>query len=197
MKEAWDNRYKSNEYLYGYNPNEFISAEIKKIAPGSILLPGDGEGRNSVYAAKQGWKVTAFDYSSSGKQKALRLAKSENITINYDVLDVNNFDSTLKLDVVAISFLHLHADTRINFHKKLKKFLKPTGQVILECFSKSQLNNNTGGPKDLNLLYSIDELKNDFSDYNIESIDELETILNEGPLHQGKANVIRLIAKHI
>jgi 2-polyprenyl-3-methyl-5-hydroxy-6-metoxy-1,4-benzoquinol methylase len=197
MKEAWDNRYKSNEYIYGYNPNEFISTEIKKIAPGDILLPGDGEGRNSVYAAKQGWKVTAFDYSSSGKQKALKLAKSENVNINYYVLDVNDFDSTLKFDVIAISFLHLHANTRIDFHKNLKKFLKPTGQIILECFSKAQLNNNTGGPKDLNLLYSIDELKNDFTDYNIKSIDELDTILNEGQLHQGKASVIRLIAKNI
>jgi len=195
MKEAWDNRYKSDEYIYGHIPNKFISTELKKLKPGTILFPGDGEGRNSVYAAKQAWQVTAFDYSNSGKQKALKLAKSESVNIDYFTLDVNDFDSTLKFDVIAICFLHLENTTRINFHKKLKKILKPNGQIILECFSKQQLSNSSGGPKNIDLLYSIDDIKSDFSDYKVTYIEELETNLAEGQLHQGKANVIRLIAK--
>jgi len=195
MKEVWDKRYKSNEYMYGLKPNQYLITNLNKLKPGKILLPGDGEGRNSIYAAKLGWEVTAFDYSSSGKEKALKLAESNNVNINYKVSDVETFDSLEKFDVISIIFLHLPKETRINFHKNLHKFLKPEGLVILECFSKYQLNNTSGGPKNLDLLYSMDEIKKDFSDYNIDFIEESDTVLDEGPLHQGKANVIRLIAR--
>jgi len=195
MKEVWDKRYKSDEYIYGLKPNKFLITNLNKLKPGKILLPGDGEGRNSIYAAKLGWNVTAFDYSSSGKEKALRLAESNKVDIIYEISDVETFNSSEKFDVISIIFLHLPKETRVKFHKSLHKFLKPEGQVILECFSKSQINNNSGGPKNLELLYSLDDLKNDFSEYKIDFIEKTDTVLDEGPLHQGKADVIRLIAR--
>jgi len=196
MKEVWDKRYNSDEYIYGLSPNNFLSTNLKKLNIGKILLPGDGEGRNSIYAAKLGWEVTAFDYSSSGKEKALKLAESNNVNIKYEISDVESYNSMEKFDVISIIFLHLPKETRVKFHKNLHKFLKPEGQVILECFSKSQIENKSGGPKDLKLLYSLDDLKNDFSEYKIDFIEKTDTVLDEGPLHQGKADVIRLIARN-
>lgn len=194
MKEAWDKRYKSGEYIYGILPNTFLVDQLKELKPGKILLPGDGEGRNSVYAAKLGWEASAFDYSSNGKGKALNWAKRNKVDINYETCSVEYFETNEKFDLISIIYLHLPKDLRTNFHKKIKSFLSENGKVILECFSKDQIKNNSGGPKDLNLLYSIDELKEDFSDYNIIFLEETEVHLNEGPLHQGMAKVIRLIA---
>ena len=70
----WDKRYNSPEYVYGKEPNEFFAAELKKLKPGLILLPAEGEGRNAVFAAEQGWKVHAFDSSQVAEDKALSLA---------------------------------------------------------------------------------------------------------------------------
>jgi len=195
MKETWDSRYKTDQYVYGLKPNDFLKYHLKNYPPGEILLPGDGEGRNSIFAAKQGWKVTAFDYSISAKDKALSLAKRNKVKINFQVTDAESFNSKNKFDLISIIFLHLPPNIRYNFHSRLTEYLNPNGKILLECFSKFQVHNNSGGPKDLDLLYSLNDLKNDFSNCKIESIEEMETLLNEGSLHQGKANVIRLIAK--
>lgn len=195
MKELWDNRYKSEEFIYGLEPNLFLASYLKEIKPGKILLPGDGEGRNSVYAAKLGWNVTAFDYSESAQEKAVRLAVLNNVDINYYTIDVESFGLTEKYDLIAIIYLHLPPTLRSDFHKKLNAFLNPGGRIILECFSKEQLGNKSGGPKNEKLLYSLEDIKSDFSDYHIEMLEKTETDLNEGPLHQGDASVIRLIAQ--
>lgn len=70
MKEFWNGKYSSKEYIYGTEPNEYFKSALEKYRPGTILLPGDGEGRNAVYAAKKGWQVTAFDFSNAAKEKA-------------------------------------------------------------------------------------------------------------------------------
>lgn len=194
MKEAWDKRYSSSEYIYGITPNNFLCEQLKSIKPGKILFPGDGEGRNSVFAARLGWEVHAFDYSESGKTKSIQLANKNNVSINYQINSAEKFKTNIKFDIVSIIYLHLPSEERKQFHKRIKTFLSPTGKIILECFSKSQINNNSGGPKNLDLLYSLEDIKNDFSGYNIELLDEVDAILNEGLLHQGTARVIRLIA---
>lgn len=194
MKEAWDKRYNSGEYIYGILPNTFLVDQLKELKSGKILLPGDGEGRNSVYAAKLGWEAHAFDYSANGKEKALNWAKRNKVEIKYETCSVENFETNEKFDIVSIIYLHLPKELRSDFHKKIKSFLNINGKVVLECFSKNQINNNSGGPKDLNLLYSIDDIKEDFADYNIVFLEETEVHLNEGNLHQGMAKVIRLIA---
>lgn len=195
MKEVWDERYKSEEFIYGVEPNNFLKEYLQKISPGKILLPGDGEGRNSVYAAQQRWEVTAFDYSFSGKEKALNLAKKNNVNIKYLVTDVDTFIPEEKYDLISIIFFHLPKESRISFHRKLHDYLNENGVLLLECFSKSQIENNSGGPKNIDLLYNVNDLKNDFSKLKIELLEESEIVLNEGLLHQGKASVIRLIAR--
>lgn len=61
MEAFWNNRYKEKEFAYGIAPNQFFKESINKLKiKGTILLPAEGEGRNAVYAAKKGLKVTAF-----------------------------------------------------------------------------------------------------------------------------------------
>ncbi|HKL08300.1 MAG TPA: class I SAM-dependent methyltransferase [Bacteroidales bacterium] len=194
MRNQWDERYNRSEYIYGTEPNLFLKDFIEKNKPGRLLLPGDGEGRNSVYAAKSGWQVTAFDSSKVAKTKALKLARQMNVSIQYDVCSVMNFDTEHKFDLISLIYLHLEPNIRKSFHKKLVEHLNEEGHILLEVFSKEQIYHSTGGPKNPDMLYSIDELKDDFDGMNIKFLEKTTTYLSEGTHHNGQANVIRLLA---
>ena len=102
MKTFWDERYSSEEYIYGKEPNEFFAEQIRRLGPGMILLPAEGEGRNAVYAAQIGWKVHAFDSSSVGAAKALDLAAEKNVNILYAISDIETFEpGDFKYDVIG------------------------------------------------------------------------------------------------
>ena len=196
MKESWNSRYNTEKFIYGFNPNNFLKSFIENNPPGKILLPGDGEGRNAIYTAKNGWDVTAYDYSESAKKKALSLAKENKVQISYHTSSVETFSSKDKFDLISIIYLHLPPVIRHSFHLGLSKLLNPNGKILLECFSKFQFANRSGGPKNMDLLYSLKDIQNDFKNYNIELLEQKEVELNEGSMHQGKASVIRLIASN-
>jgi SAM-dependent methyltransferase len=192
MSEFWNERYASTEYAYGIEPNIFYRDNLKSIPPRKILFPAEGEGRNAVYAAKLGWDVTAFDVSTEGKKKAEMLAESVNVNIGYIISDFDNVSFPLNhFDCIVLVFAHMNPVKRQEYHRKLISFLKPGGILILEGFSKKQINNSSGGPRDINMLFSADELQSDFGLLSEIKISETDYILNEGPFHQGIASVIR------
>ena len=204
MKEMWDKRYSTTAYAYGEEPNAFFKETLdSQNLEGSILLPAEGEGRNAVYAAKKDMEVFSFDISIEGKNKALELAKKNNVEINYEVGEFFNLNiANYSYDCAAFIYAHFPPSLRISYHQKISELIKPNGILILEGFSKSHLelqqhNPNAGGPKKEALLFSIEMIKNDFSNFEIISIEEKEIELNEGEYHQGKAKVIRFIGKKI
>ncbi|MCF8243465.1 MAG: class I SAM-dependent methyltransferase [Melioribacteraceae bacterium] len=120
MKEKWDERYGNSEYIYGVEPNNFLSKELAKLKPGKILMPGEGEGRNAVYAAKNGWEVDAFDYSEKAKEKAEKLASENSVKINYRVADITELSLPFSTyDAAAIIFMHLDEKLREDTHKNI------------------------------------------------------------------------------
>lgn len=192
----WNERYAMDEYVYGIKPNEYFKNQIINLTPGKILLPADGEGRNAVFAASLGWDVKAFDYSEQGKLKAEKLASENNVKIDYSILDINEFKiEENAYDLIGLFFVHLPEKLRIKFHYQLSKCLKPGGKIILEAFNPDQLKNNSGGPKKLEMLYSKDQLSEDFKDLTIETLEYSTNVLQEGRFHDGKSDLIRLIAK--
>ncbi|MCG6188585.1 class I SAM-dependent methyltransferase [Maribellus maritimus] len=193
MSEFWNKRYAENEYAYGTNPNEYFKKEIEKLKPGKILLPGEGEGRNAVFAAKKGWEVSAFDSSSEGKRKADKLAKKNKVEIDYQVLDYDsaNFQPDT-YDAIALIYTHMSPEKRKKYHQKLITFLKPGGILILEGFAKKQIENNTGGPRDIGMLFSKEELENDFGSLQKLKMKEMDIYFKEGIFHDGNASVIRI-----
>lgn len=194
MKQFWDERYNGIDYVYGVEPNEFFSHELKKLPPGSILLPAEGEGRNALFAAKLGWDVLAYDFSKQGREKALQLCSNQNLTIEYQISTFQNFSAKENsFDCVALIYAHMPTDFRSAIHQQLISFLKPGGTLILEAFSKEQLGNSTGGPQKLDLLYSQKDLRNDFSELSAIHITQEQIQLSEGELHKGEADVIRLV----
>ncbi len=196
MSLFWNERYSSEGFAYGTEPNQFLKNQLQHLNPGKMLLPGEGEGRNAVYAAQLGWNVHAIDSSSVAAKKAVELSNSRNVMIQYTVTDINEIVySENHFDCIAIIFLHLPPETRVSFHTRMLGFLKPGGTLLLEAFSKQQLKKNTGGPNNFNMLYSKEELHADFSSASKFVIEEAEVKLNEGTYHQGVASLVRVIAK--
>ena len=193
----WNERYQNNETVYGLLPNVFFKHSIDKINTGKLLLPAEGEGRNAVYAAKNGWDVTAFDYSEVAKEKALKMAMSHQVTFVYQTTNFLSFQAEpASMDAVALIYAHMPPEIRSEFHHKVAYWVKKGGYVILEAFNPLQLELQSGGPKDVSMLYIQEMLKNDFPehDWKIELLETTETELSEGPFHEGKAQVIRLLA---
>lgn len=195
MKLSWNERFTQKEYIYGQEPNEFFRQTLAGFAPGKMLLPGEGEGRNASWAARLGWDVDAIDYSESGREKALRLAEKWNVSFNYMIADLSAADiAPDTYDFIALVFVHLPEHQREIVHKKLIKSLKPGGTILVEAFHKSQLQNNSGGPKNAAMLYDPHLLQNDFNELDIKELVTSTEQLNEGNWHKGDAALVRMIA---
>jgi SAM-dependent methyltransferase len=193
MKDFWNERFGNVEFIYGTEPNKFFKQQLDKLQPGNILLPAEGEGRNVVYAASQGWEVNAFDISIKGKEKALQLAKMKSVDITYEVSGVLEFQSDEKFDVIGLCYAHFPVEIRKQAHQHLLQFLKTGGHVIFEAFAKAQLGNTSGGPKNKDMLFSIEEIKEEFAQLEFKLLQEITIELSEGDHHKGKAEVIRFL----
>lgn len=200
----WNERYASKDYAYGIKPNDYFKESIHKLKlSGSILFPAEGEGRNAVYASKMGLNATAFDISVEGQKKAFELAKEEGVTINYEVGDLFNLDIVnQEYDVVALIYAHFPPPILSKYYQKIAELIKPNGIVVLEGFSKGHLayrdtNPKVGGPNNLEMLFSVESIRNYFSDFEVIELQEVEIELNEGIYHNGTGKVIRFIGKKI
>lgn len=199
--DRWNDRYSSEEFAYGTAPNNYLKEQLEKLKTGSILFPAEGEGRNAVFAAQLGWKVAAFDISAEGKNKALKLAEANDVEIDYLVgeLETLNYQEE-QFDAIALIYAHFPAAIKSSIHKTLETYLRKGGVIIFEAFSKKHLeylaiNDKVGGPKDIESLFSIEEIQSDFPDYEIIQLEEKEIELNEGLFHNGKGSVIRFVGK--
>ena len=191
-KNMWDERFASEGYVYGTRPNEHFKSCLDSLQPGKILIPGEGEGRNALYAAQSGWDVIAFDGSIEGKKKAIKLASENKVQIKYEISFYQDYSSDEKFDVIALIFTHMDPSYRNEFHQKMISMLKDTGHIILQGFRKEQLGLDSGGPKNLEMLFSKKELEEDFSKLNKLDIQNTDDQLSEGDLHQGSAHLITL-----
>lgn len=199
--DRWNDRYSSEEFAYGEEPNNYLKEQLEKLKVGSILFPAEGEGRNAIFAAKLGWKVSAFDISAEGKNKALKLAEANHVEIDYQVGELETLHyQPEQFDVIALIYAHFPATIKSALHKTLETYLRKDGFIIFEAFSKKHLeylaiNDKVGGPKDIESLFSIEEIQSDFPNYEIIQLEEKEIELNEGLFHNGKGSVIRFIGK--
>jgi len=188
----WDERFSSKEYVYGIDANKYFKSCLDNLEPGSILIPGEGEGRNALYAAKLGWDVYAFDASHQGRKKALALSSEHNISYNYEINTYKDYTSNIKFDAIALIFTHMDPVLRPDFHQKMLSLLHPGGHIILQGFRKEQLGLHSGGPKNLGMLFSKEELESDFSQISNLVVHTLDDNLSEGLYHQGMAHLINL-----
>ncbi|MBH1959084.1 MAG: class I SAM-dependent methyltransferase [Flavobacteriia bacterium] len=197
MKDFWDERYRQSDFVYGDQPNIYFAEKLAELTPGKALFPAEGEGRNAVYAAIQGFEVEAFDQSEEGKKKAMQLAEINSVKINYTTVSADTIGYKKEsFDLLVMVFAHFPEILRRDLHRRFSSLVKKGGGIILECFSKEHSkfqdeNPNAGGPKHWEMLYDLEELKTDFSDFDFQEAYISETILSEGAYHKGKASVVR------
>ncbi|PID57967.1 MAG: SAM-dependent methyltransferase [Ignavibacteriae bacterium] len=166
MQEKWNNKFADKNYLFGKEPNPFFKEEIDKINnKGKALFIGEGEGRNSVYAAKLGWNVDAIDFSSKGKEKAERLAKEKNVKMNYLIKDAFTYNYPKNYyDCIALIYFHVEEEKREKFYKKVLGALKSNGTIINLVYDKENLSVGSSGPDNLQMLYTLSDLVETFID---------------------------------
>ncbi len=197
----WDERYAAPGFAYGEQQNHYLREQLERLAPGSILFPAEGEGRSAVFAAKLGWNVSAFDISNEGKKKALWLAEKNNVSIDYQIGELSKraYHSG-QFDAIALIYAHFPAAHKSLYHKTMDYYLSKNGLVIFEAFSKRHLeylakDKRVGGPGEIDMLFSTDELRSDFPNYDIIELVETEIELSEGRFHSGKGSVIRFVGR--
>ncbi len=197
-QDFWNTRYAAAGFAYGLSPNRFLAARATLLPPGgTVLLPADGEGRNAVFLAKQGFAVTAFDRSEVGMAKARALAEDNGVSIDAQAVDAMDFDyAPGRYDAVALIFAHLPPPVRRFVHAKAVEALKPGGLILLQAFRPEQLGRSSGGPKDPTMLYDAAMLRDDFAACaRVEFLEETVEPLDEGPSHQGEGALVSLIAR--
>jgi 2-polyprenyl-3-methyl-5-hydroxy-6-metoxy-1,4-benzoquinol methylase len=195
QKEFWNGKFSKADYFYGTKANEFLSSNLQLLNNHKKLLClGEGEGRNAIFFARNGFEVSAIDASDVGLEKLDLKSKEENLEIKTFCMDLNHWDDSLKYDVIVASYLHMYKNERESLFEKIENSLESNGYFIGEFFSTKQLTYNSGGPKDLDLLYTIEDFKNHFNSCEKNITQEI-VILDEGIGHQGEACVIRVVIK--
>lgn len=194
-KNNWDNRYDEERYFYGTEPNYFVARVLSETPPGRALFLAEGEGRNAVYAAGQGFDVVAVDDSFVGQRKALDLAEARGVTLDYRLADVIGGSwSAEEWDCIVLGFAHMPPEAMPEVWAACAAALRPGGVVILNSFAKSQMGRKTGGPPRLEWLHDVDVLRGQFPGLAVEAV-ETEVELFEGVGHRGLAMVIELVGR--
>ncbi len=194
ISEMWNNRYSSPEYAYGKKPNDFLKSQAEHIPMGKVLCLGAGEGRNAVFLAQLGYQVTALDISETGLLKAQQLAKKYNVTINTIHGDIEDFViEKNEWQAITSIFFHTPPFMRKDIHKNIVAGLAPGGVFILEGYSKNQLQYKTGGPPVIDLLFDLQEIRNELDGMELKVSQEVVRSVVEGQYHTGQGSVIQIV----
>ena len=192
----WDERYSSAGYAYGTEPNEFLVATASRLPAGRILCLGEGEGRNAVWLARQGYEVTAVDASRVGLQKAQRLAASHQVTITTVHADLAEYEiAPGHWDGIVSIFCHLPPALRSDVHRRCVDGLSPGGVMLLEAYTPKQLNLRTGGPATADLMMDVETLRTELAGLEFLDLQEREREIREGDFHQGLGAVVQLVGR--
>ena len=194
----WNQRYDRPDYLFGTEPAAFLAREGGRLAPGSkVLSVADGEGRNGVWLAGQGHKVTAFDSSDVALDKAWALAKVQGVSVDFRYADILGWVWTPEAfdAVVGIFIQFLSPAERAVVFEGMKRTLEPGGILLLHGYAPRQIEYATGGPKVRENMYSLDLLREAFAGLEVLRAEDYDALIEEGSGHSGKSGLIDFIAR--
>nr|MDP2827723.1 class I SAM-dependent methyltransferase [Sulfuricellaceae bacterium] len=200
MQNFWNERFGGEDYFYGVKPNAFLASQAARLKPGwSALSVADGEGRNGVWLAEQGLDVLAIDFSEQGLQKSARLAASRGVSLQTEQADVYAWQwDENRFDVIVAIFIQFASSAqRPALHRSIQKALKPGGLLLLQGYTPKQLEFGTGGPSNVDNLYTAEDLRHDFESMKILHLCEHESSIDEGPGHSGMSALVDLVARKV
>ena len=199
----WNARYAAEGYSYGTEPNEFLVQCLPRLQSlprgAGVLCLADGEGRNGVWLARQGFAVTSVDIAEEGLRKARALAGSAGVALQTQQADVTALAPGSQCwDAVVSIFLHLPARPRRELHRRCLAALRPGGLFVFEAYSPEQLVFGTGGPKEIALLPTLADVEADFAGCPgaaiVHRFSGVRSVV-EGPLHSGDGHVVQLVVR--
>ncbi|HET7365166.1 MAG TPA: class I SAM-dependent methyltransferase [Burkholderiales bacterium] len=196
--DRWNQRFGAAEYIFGTAPNAFLASHQALLRAGQrALCVADGEGRNSVWLASLGLEVVAFDFSPIGVEKARRLAAARGVKVRYEVATVYEWSwPVAAFDVVAAIFVQFADPPMRSFmFERMERALKPGGLVLIEGYTPRQLEYGTGGPKQVDQLYTEELLRAAFARLELLELRQYEAELDEGSRHRGMSAVIDCVAR--
>ncbi len=191
----WDERYASEDYVFGVEPNDFLKSVAARIPQGRVLCLAEGEGRNAVFLATLGHDVTGVDTSTVGLAKAQRLAQNRNVSITTVNADLAQYQiEPQSWDAVVAIFCHVPPPVRKDLFARAVRGLKPGGVFMLEAYTPKQLEFGTGGPPTAELMMTLETLKSELAGLEMEHAVEIERTVSEGAGHHGRAAVVQVVA---
>ena len=194
-REHWDERYGTEELIWKAEPNRFLVEELDALAPGRALDVACGEGRNAVWLASKGWRVTGADFSRAGLAKAQRLATDRGVEVTWVEADVVEWrPPTASFDLVVVMYLHLLAEQRRQALAHAAAALAPGGVLLVVGHDTSNLLKGTGGPQDPAVLFGPDEIVQDLSGLQIERAEQVKrTVVTDA----GEATAIDALVRAV
>ncbi len=194
--DFWNQRYGGEAYAYGVEPNDFLVEQTHRIPAGRVLCLAEGEGRNAVYLAKCGYEVTAVDMSAAGLDKARRLAAASGVAITTQLADLASYEIEPQAwqGIVSI-FAHVPPPLRQRLYGSVVHGLRPGGVVIVEAYNPRQLHYQTGGPRQLELLVSLNALREELHGLTEVVGREVDRPVVEGEFHTGLGAVVQYLAR--
>ena len=196
-RDHWNRRYDRAEFVYGEAPNAFLRQHAAGLAPGRALCVADGEGRNGVWLAEQGWQVVSVDFSAVAQRKAAALAAKRGVTLTLTEADVHAWDyPDAAFDLVVDIFTQFSAPAaRARKWAGMLRSLAPGGHAIVMGYSTAQLAHGTGGPGEIANLYTTEMLRSAFEGLEIVHLSEAELVLDEGIQHKGLSAIAGIVAR--
>lgn len=194
----WDERYASEDYLFGTEPNAFLVSQRPLLKPGmSCLAVADGEGRNGVWLAQQGLQVLSVEASAVALAKAKKLAQQRGVAIEFEQADLAHWQwGERRFNVVSAIFIQFAPPAlRAQMFADIKRCLKPGGLLLLQGYTPRQLEYKTGGPPVAENMYTEALLRNAFGSMEILHLREHDEYISEGTAHSGISALIDLVAR--
>jgi SAM-dependent methyltransferase len=192
----WDARYAEPGWTFGTEPNDFLREQVHLLPPGRVLCLADGEGRNGVWLAEQGYHVTSLDLSTVGLEKARRLAAERGVrltTVRADLED-HVIEPGAWQGIVSI-FAHVSPEIRRRVHAAVVQGLAPGGVFLLEAYRPEQIGKGTGGPPDEARMVNLERLRPELGALEWLVAREVDRDMHEGHRHQGSSSVVQLAAR--
>ncbi len=166
-RDAWNRRYSTDDYVWNRGANQFVETYLADLKPGSAIDLGAGEGRNAVWLAERGWRVTAVDFSAVGLEKGARLAADEELDVDFVEADATTYEPAELVDLVIIVYLQLDEEDRLTALRHARSWLAPSGTLFVVAHDRSNVTSGYGGPPSADVCYTVEETLDALGDLDV------------------------------
>lgn len=174
---TWDARYRESELVWSAGPNQFVADRVARLTgrPGTAVDLAAGEGRNALWLAREGWVVTAVDFSREGLAKGQRLAAADPppMPVTWEVGDALTWQAPEPVDLVVVAYLQLPPAERSAAMRNAWSMVAPGGLLLVVAHDSINPTLGSGGPQDPEVLYTAGDVLADLESALTRGVDRI------------------------